>query len=208
MYTAMVATSQTLRDFLTDRLRTDVHLKTFFDPALGGTMVVSLSTPDEVIRMNLHGVSLWLYRIVRDENLLNAPPRRVGKLQYRHTPLPFRLHYLVTPIVARKNPNGSELEQTVLGKILQSFHDHAKMSGPDLHGDLTGHASVELFVRLEPLSLEEITKVWYSLEESYQLSVSYEVSVVYIDSELVDQRTPVDTVVVRSGVIVESGEIH
>ena len=39
---------------------------------------------------------------------------------------------------------------------------------------------MELKVRLEPLTLEEITRVWEALEGSYQLSVSYEVSVVNI----------------------------
>lgn len=208
MYTAIVASSQTIRDLLTERLRKDASLAPFFDPALGGTMVVSLDTPDEMIRLNLQGVSLWLYRVVRDENQLNAQPQRVGKLQYRHTPLPVRLHYLATPLMAANQPGGSELEQTVLGKILQVFHDHASFRGPDLQGDLTGNTSVELFIRLETMSLEEITRVWDSLEESYELSVSYEVSVVYIESELMDDLVPVDSVLPRSGVIVESEEIH
>jgi len=40
------------------------------------------------------------------------------------------------------------------------------------------------------MSLEEITKVWYALERSYELSVSYEVTVVYIDSELMESVSP------------------
>jgi hypothetical protein len=206
MYTALVASSQTIRDFLTTRLRQDPGLAPFFDPALGGSMIVSLNTPDEMIKLNKQGVSLWLYRVVRDENLLNDPPRRVNKLQYRQTPLPVRLHYLVTPLVARNQAAGAELEQRVLGKVLQVFHDHAKLRGPDLHGDLSGRSDVELFLRLEPLTLDEITKVWYSLKESYQLSVSYEVSVVTVDSEKLDDLVPVDTVVPHSGIIVAREE--
>jgi hypothetical protein len=206
MYTALVASSQTIRDFLTTSLRADASLAAFFDPALGGTMIVSLNTPDEMIKLRQQGVSLWLYRVVRDENLLNEPPKRVNKLQYRHTPLPVRLHYLVTPLVARNQPAGSELEQRVLGKILQVFHDHAKLRGPDLHGDLSGRSDVELFLRLESMTLDEITKVWYSLDESYQLSVSYEVSVVTIDSEKLEDLVPVDTVVPHSGITVSHEE--
>jgi hypothetical protein len=37
-------------------------------------------------------------------------------------------------------------------------------------------------VRLEPLSLESITRVWEALDRPYQLCVSYEVTVVPIDS--------------------------
>lgn len=208
MYTGIVASSQTFRDFLTARLRQDANLGPFFDPGLGGTMIVSLNTPDEMIRLNQHGVSLWLYRVVRDENILNEPPQRVNKLQYRHTPLPVRLHYLVTPLMARSQAAATELEQTVLGKVLQVFHDRAKFRGPDLHGDLSGKTDVELFVRLEPMSLDEITKVWYSLEESYQLSVSYEVSVVCIESEIFDDLIPVETALTRSGIIVSREGAH
>jgi len=39
-------------------------------------------------------------------------------------------------------------------------------------------------VRLETLTLEEITRVWDSLERSYQLCISYEVGIVSIDSGL------------------------
>jgi hypothetical protein len=202
MYTGLVASSQTVRDFLTASLRADASLAVFFDPGLGGTMIVSLNTPDEMVELRQQGVSLWLYRVVRDENLLNDPPRRINKLQYRHTPLPVRLHYLVTPLVARNQPAGTELEQRVLGKILQVLHDHAKLRGPDLHGDFTGRSDVELFLRLEPLSLDEITKVWYSLDESYQLCVSYEVSVVTIDSDKLDDLVPVDTMIQHTGIVV------
>src|SRR5437016_5284522 len=168
MYTALVSTSQTIRALLATRLQQDTNLRRFFDPLSRGNMIVSLNTPDEMVDLNQEGVSLWLYRVVRDENLLNAPPERVGRIQYRHTSLPVRLHYLVTPLVAQNQGGSSELEQTILGKVLQTFHDHSSFRGPDLHGDLAGNVNVELFIRLEPLTLEEITRVWHALEESYQ----------------------------------------
>jgi hypothetical protein len=207
MYTALVAASQTIRDFLTARLRADTNLRTFFDPAFGGNMVVSLNTPDEMDRLHLHGLSLWLYRVVRDENLLNAPPQKSGVLQYRHTALPVRLHYLITPLVDRAQAAGSELEQIVLGKVLQSLHDHACFRGPDLQGDFQGHAEVELFLRLEPMALEEITRVWTALLRSYELCVSYEVSVTSIRSELVEDYGAVESVLPRTAAIVTSQEL-
>jgi len=62
-----------------------------------------------------------------------------------------------------------------------------------------------LKLRLEPLSLDEITKVWDALEDSYQLSVSYEVSLVDIASELEPELvSPVEVTLVEYGLIVSS----
>ena len=55
--------------------------------------------------------------------------------------------------------------------------------------------ALEIFVRLEPLTLEEITRVWDALELPYQLCVSYEVSVVPIASgHAVEDVEPVEAV--------------
>ena len=61
-------------------------------------------------------------------------------------------------------------------------------------------------VRLEPLTLEEITRVWEALDGSYQLSVSYEVSVVNIMPEAEPERvTPVQIAMPEYGLIVSAG---
>ncbi len=60
-------------------------------------------------------------------------------------------------------------------------------------------------MRLETMSLDEITRVWDALEGSYQLSVSYEVSVVNIDSATEPvAANPVHVVLPRYGAIVGS----
>jgi len=74
-----------------------------------------------------------------------------------------------------------EAQQTVLGKVLQVFNDHAILRGSDLQISLSG-STEELRLILETLTLEELTRVWDALQEPYQLSVSYLVQVVSIDS--------------------------
>jgi hypothetical protein len=203
MYTAITGTSLTLAQYIRQNLEADFNLKSLFNPADGGTMVVSLGTPEEMTTNTQEGVSVWLYRVTRDDERLNDPPTRLGPGQSRKTPLPLRLHYLVTPTVATDNLTGAETEQTILGKVLQVLYDHPILSGADLQGDLSGTA-LQLTARLESLSLEEITKVWYALERSYELSVSYEVTIVYIDSELTDLVSPVRVVLTEPGVIVST----
>jgi len=169
-------------------------------------MVVSLNTPQEMTQPPAQqGVSVWLYRVIRDEQRLNAPPERLGPNQLRYPPLPLCLHYLVTPVIdSNGNGAGPEVEQTVLGKVLQIFHDHPRLRGTDLRDDFSG-TTVELHVRLEPLTLEEITRIWEGLHSSYQLSVSYEVSVVNIASAMEPESiSPVQVALPEYGVIVSS----
>lgn len=163
-------------------------------------MIVSLLTPQELSDLPGEGVSLWLYRVQRDEQTLNLPPRRLASDRIEPPPLPLRLHYLVSPIVSHKKPDSPELEQHILGKILQVFNDLGSLRGSALMADLAGQA-LEIFVRLEPLTLEETTRVWDALELSYQLCISYEVSVIPIASDQAarNQRL-VDSVMAEYGV--------
>ena len=201
MYTALRATSQTIVEYIRRSFESDSNLSDFFG---GGTMAVSLNTPQEMTNNNVEGLSVWLYRVMRDEHRLNIPPERINKNQVRRIPLPVRLYYLITPIVTNENDSSPETEQIVLGKVLQIFHDHPKFRGTDLQSDFEGSA-VELNIRLEPLSLEEITRVWDALDRSYQLSVSYEVSVVYIHSAKEPYEvSPVEVAIPEYGVIVSS----
>ena len=204
MYTALRATSQTLAAYIRQRLEAEPNLAPFFGSS--GTMVVSLNTPQEMTQPPAQqGVSVWLYRVIRDEQRLNAPPERLGPNQLRYPPLPLCLHYLVTPVIdSNGNGAGPEVEQTVLGKVLQIFHDHPRLRGTALRDDFSG-TTVELRVRLEPLTLEEITRVWEGLHSSYQLSVSYEVSVVNIASAMEPESiSPVFTALPEYGVIVSA----
>ncbi len=183
MFTALRATSLTLARSLESELQHDPLLRAFFDSAAGGTMVVSLSSPPNMEANRQEGLSVWLYRVQRDEERLNILPERPTPNQLREVPLPVRLYYLITPLVNAQTPSGPETEQLILGKVLQSLHDRPLLRGEDLSDDFTG-TEVELHVRLESHSLDEVAKIrdMLKLEETYELAVSYEVSTVYIES--------------------------
>jgi len=187
MKTAIRDTTDSIRQLLEQALRDDSELSAFFDPfdpnpdAIG-TLVVTLNNPEEFEEQEQEGVSVWLYLVERDGETLNHPPRRVAFDRQLSRPLPLRLHYLITPQVNyRVREHAAELEQLILGKILQVFHDQPSLAGSRLVNTLSGRP-LELFVRLETLSLEHITRVWEALDRPYQLCVSYEVTVVPVDS--------------------------
>lgn len=183
MYTALRATSLTLKETLQSHFVADAGLRLLFDSGSGGTMVVSLNTPQEMTHNSEQGVSLWLYRVVKDGERTNEPMERIGRTQYRRRPLPLSLQFLVTPIVtSRINSGNSETEQIILGKIIQVFHDHPILSGASLKDDLSG-TDTELHIHLESLSVDETSRIFDALERSYQLSLSYQVGLVMIESE-------------------------
>jgi len=201
MYTALRATTQTIRKFLEARFQADPLLGTLF--TVGG-MVVTMNTPEEMTEKPAEGLSVWLYRIIRDEQRLNDPPTRLSPTELLPPPLPLRLHYLITPITSERFGD-PETEQIIMGKALQIFYSHPILRGSDLQAEFSG-TEVELKIRLEPMTLDEITRVWEALEGSYQLSVSYEVSVINITPEIEPERiAPVEIALPEYGVIVGNG---
>lgn len=163
-YTAVRAVSQTLKELLEDHIT---------DP----TVQVFLTSPKEMQQGNQNGISIWLYRITRNEFLLNQPPRRPANGQVSHPPMPVNLHYLITPLMT--DPRD---EQTLLGLVLQLFNDHATLSGGDLKDALLG-GDEELRLSFEAPSLEDLTRIWGALQEPYQASLTYLVQSIAIESD-------------------------
>ena len=180
MSTALRDTSVSLKTLIENILSADPDVQALLPP--GDTLNVSLNTPDEMEEAGEQGLSLWLYRVVRDDNRLNAPPTRTAPDRLRPPPLPMRLHYLLTPIFEGLHGIAApEVEQTVLGKVLQLFYETPQLRDGMLLGVLAGQ-DLEITVRLETLSIDELARVWDSLDRSYLLSLAYEVAVVPIQS--------------------------
>ena len=200
-YQAISATTATLIAVLEESFSADAELAAYF--AGGANRMVSPRTPQEMTEAEQGGVSLWLYRIERDPELLNQPPQRVDLSHRLRRPLPLKLHYLVTPVVPAADDvsNAPGTEQLLIGKVLQTFHDQPELAGSQLRRALEG-TGTSVRVRLEPLDLPELTSVWDALDSSYQLCISYEVSVTLIASETEGTRVaPVDVVLPEDGLI-------
>ena len=187
MYPSLAATSETLRHFIENSMTSDTGpsgLATFF---MGANTAVSLDTPKEMDG-TLQGLSVWLYRVVRDENRLNDPPTirplPSGDVELVPPPLPLRLHYLMTPLATK----AADTAQRILGRVLQIFHRQPVLSGSLLRSDLAG-TDAEIHVRLETLPLDDIARVWDAIESPYQLSISYEVTLANVASDALPLRS-------------------
>ena len=177
-YTAISAVSSTLQTLLRQQISADPQLSLLINPQTS----VSLRSPKAIREPGNPDsgadVSVWLYRVTRNEYTLNNRPDRSVANQVPRAFIPINLYYLITPM-----DEDPELQQTVLGKVLQAFNDHAILRGSDLLGSLQG-TTEELRLSLEMPSLEELSQVWDALNEPYQLSVCYQVQVVTIESGL------------------------
>jgi hypothetical protein len=122
-------------------------------------------------------LSLYLYRIVENSDMKNRSLEVKDAHILQYPPLSLNLYYLVTPLT-----NSTNNDHKLLGKAIQVFYDHGIVKGSALRGVLENTAE-ELRIILNPISMEDVTKLWSAFLRSYRLSVSYEVKVIYIDSE-------------------------
>jgi type II secretory pathway component PulM len=128
---------------------------------------------------------MYLYRIVEDPQTKNRFPIAGNGAQQRLPPLSLDLYYLVTPLVGTPRE-----QQIVLGKVMQVFYDRAILASADLVGSLAASGE-EVRVILNPVTLEETTRIWQALEMSYRLSVCYAVRVAMVDSRREQFSQPV-----------------
>ena len=63
------------------------------------------------------------------------------------------------------------------------------MTGVDLRDDFTGTDTV-LTSRFEPLTIDELARIWDALDTPYRTSVSFEVTVVDLYRDVPEQSGP------------------
>jgi hypothetical protein len=171
-YTVLAEVGQSLVRVLWEEIQADPQVNALID----NEDRISLESPFDLRENDAVRLSIYLYRIVEDPHTKNQSPVPGVGDRLRKPPLTLDLFYLVTPLV------GSPREQQiVLGKVMQVLYDRAILNGPDLMGSLAA-SDEEVRIILNPVSLEETTRVWQALEMSYRLSVCYAVRVAMVDS--------------------------
>jgi hypothetical protein len=125
-------------------------------------------------------LTLFLYEVTEDPTVRNRPPDRMletvdGRQVYRVTraPMPLILRYLLTPWAGDRRT-----EHRMLGRTLQVLYERQVRRGTDLDPELD---VASLSITLAPLTLEERTRVWWSIQEPYRLSLNYEVRVIDLE---------------------------
>jgi Pvc16 N-terminal domain len=174
-YGVLAAVSAALRELLWTAYDPDPVI----NPIVGSEAAIVFSNPTVAAADSANRLSLWLYQVTENEFLKNEPPERVNTDTLRFTPLPLNLCYLLTPMTS-----SGEADHLLLGKSMQVLYDNAIV----LMRDTVSNVFEELRIVFARLTLEELTRIWESLQEPYRLSVAYQVRVTRIDS-LREQET-------------------
>jgi hypothetical protein len=182
---AIAATTLTLQAILQSGIVSDPS-----DTDLTDTTVTILPPDKARGNTSANQLNLFLYQILPNAALRNMNiPSQVMPGETGTPPLALTLYYLLTAF-GKDNDTTLPYGHHLLGKAMSILYDHALL-GPDEIRAATSASfptsdldkQVErVRITLQPLSLEEISKLWSGLVTQYRLSVGYEVSVMLIDS--------------------------
>ena len=187
---AIAAVTTTLQAILTNGIQGDHN----FD--LGDTQVTTLPL-DKARTGTKNQLNLFLYQTLPNAAWRNRDmPRQVQPGETGMPPLPLNLYYLLTAF-GRADDVAQPFSHQVLGKAMSVLHDHSVLTAADIQAATAATIPNEdldlqvehVRVTLQPLSLEEISKMWTGFATQYRLSVAYEASVVLIESTQA-ARTP------------------
>ena len=163
------------------------------DPDLNDTALTTLPLDKARGTITTNQLNLFLYQVLPNAAWRNMDvPTLVKPGETAIPPLALNLHYLMTAF-GRENDNSQPFDHHLLGRAMSILYDHALL-GPDeiklaFPGSDLERQVERVRITLQPLSIEEISKLWTGFMTNYRLSVGYEVSVALIDSTQ-PTRTP------------------
>jgi hypothetical protein len=171
---AIAAVTATLRSLLTKSL---------------GIQVIARS-PDKVSVGGAAQLNIFLYLVSQNGSMRNMPiPQQVKPGETGFPPLALNLYYLVTaygPDVEDENLNSHQL----LGQAMNVLHDHPLLGADEIQQAVSDagvdsdlHHQIErIRITSQPMSVEEMSKLWTTFQTNFRISTAYEVAVVLIES--------------------------
>ena len=159
----------------------------FLSPLVPGIDVTTLPL-DEARANNANGsqVNIYLYQTEVNAAWRNQDlPNRVRPGELGFPPLALNLFYLIS---AYGQNNDEVRAHGLLGGAMSALHDMPVLDPADLASVLTppdepGEQIERVRVTYEPLSIDEVSKLWSAFQTSYRVSAAYQASVVLIESQ-------------------------
>jgi hypothetical protein len=161
------AVTQTLAKLISNAVRADAELQKL----VHSDELVTLQAPTN--QEKPAQLSLYLYSVTECTTMRNQPqnPNEPRTLLY------LNMRFLVTP--TSKIP---QLDQLLLGKVMQALGEKPILRGSDLQGSLSG-SNNEFKVTLDTLSIDDLNKIWGMIAAPHKLCLSYSVYPVPIKTD-------------------------
>jgi hypothetical protein len=172
---AIAAVTATLRHLLDRGLSAD----------LPGTQVTT--RPPDKARGGATGnqVNLFLYQTQPNAAWRNTTLAGSAGAGPGQPPLALNLYYLLSAY-GQNDDDPDPYSHRLLGEAMRILHARPVLAPADIREALTGNDLYEQVERVrvtpQPLTLDEMAKLWSTFQTQYRISVAYEVSVVLIDS--------------------------
>lgn len=171
---AIAAVTTTLRNLISQGVAQEL-----------GDGIVTTQPPDKArYHHDKNQINLFLYHILPNASWRTMDlPNRVKPGEIGQPPLALNLYYIIT---FYGKDNDDILAHRLLGQAMHILNDYAVLNPADIKislGESDLHNQVErVRITLQPMSLEDISKLWRTFQTQYRISAVYEVSVVIIES--------------------------
>lgn len=193
---AIAAVTITLRNILEDvvELSSASAVGNFPPEAAPTSEIVINNLPlDEAYEFDKakNQVNLFLYHVEHSVAWRNTDvPGRTRNGESAYPPLGLTLYYIIT---AYGQDNNEVIGHLLLGKAMSLLHDHPVFSRQEIQLAFPAsrlHEQIErVRITPQPISLDDISKLWTGFQTQYKLSVAYQVAVLLIESKR-PSRTP------------------
>jgi hypothetical protein len=172
---AIAAVTATLRQLLDQALNADVP----------GTTVTTRAPDKARDSPSGNQVNLFLYLTLPNAAWRNIEPEALQPGATGQPLMALNLYYLLS-VYGQNEDDTEPFSHRLLGQAMQILHQHPILDPQEIREALKGNDLYEqaerVRISLQPLSLEEMAKLWTTFQTPYRLSVAYEVSVVLISS--------------------------
>ena len=179
---AIAAATATLRAVLLSKMQQ-------LDPTLGD-LEVTVQPPDLARKgVSKPQLNIFLYHTALNAGWRNLDLPSQSKPGERGTPpLPLNLYYMITAYARDDNDNLDLSSHRVLASAMSVLHDYPILRKADIDSALPNSELAQQLERVrispQPLSVDEIYKLWTVYQSPYRISAAYELTVALIDSTL------------------------
>lgn len=146
---------------------------------------IVLASPGEIESNDDVRLSLFLYHILENVHLKNQEMQIKDSSTLTYPPTALDLFYMLTayPSGTQDLTERTKEEHSILGRAIQILNDNPILTGSLLKDSLAG-GDIELHITLNPISLDEMTKMWTTFpEKPFRSSICCLVTPVKIDSD-------------------------
>jgi hypothetical protein len=160
------------------------------DPDLADTTVTT-QAPDRARGvLTTNQLNLFLYQTVLSAAWRNTDlPQPMNRGERGVPPLGLNLYYLMT---AYGRDNDDVFGHRVMGRAMRLLHDHPLLGPDEIKNALVSNDLWRQIERVritpQPLSVDDMSKLWTIFQTQYRISMAYEIAVVLIESRLLPPR--------------------